>query len=147
MPEKVNFIVLNSAIKSRIVCDLAEKCYIDGHRLVIYFDKDETCKTVEAMLWTWKQQSFIPHKCVDVLNKTQAEPVILTNSIETAADYDILLLHDPAPLEIIEKFSRIIDFAEKYDTAALDASRQRFKIYRDQKISIYTQQPGEFLHS
>ena len=50
MPEKVVFIVLNSAIKSRIVCDLAEKCYLDGKSLVIYSDKNETCASLDALL-------------------------------------------------------------------------------------------------
>jgi DNA polymerase-3 subunit chi len=147
MPQKVNFIVLNSAIKPRIVCDLAEKCYSDGKRLVIYFDKHESCKALDAMLWTWKQQSFVPHICVDVLKEAHAEPVVLTNKIETAADFDTLLLHDPAPLDVLQMFSNIIDFAEKYDAAALEASRKRYKLYRDQEITLNSQQPGEFLHS
>jgi len=147
MPDKVVFIVLNSAIKSRIVCDLAEKCYLDGKRLVIYTEKNESCTALDAMLWTWKQQSFIPHKCIDSLMETHPEPVILTNNIETVADYDTLLLHDPLPVDILEKFSVVIDFAEKYDSTAIEASRLRFKIYRDKKYSIDTLQPGEFLHS
>ncbi len=146
MPEVV-FIVLNSAIKSRIVCDLAEKCYLDGKSLVIYSDKNETCASLDVLLWTWKQQSFIPHKCLDSLKEPQSEPVILTHQIETASGYDTLLLHDPLPIEIINQFSNIIDFAEKYDTPALEASRKRYKIYRDQHYAIDTLQPGEFLHT
>ena len=147
MSDKVVFIVLNSAIKSRIVCDLAEKCYLDGKRLVIFSEKKETCTSLDAMLWTWKQQSFIPHKCLDSLNEAQSEPVVLTNNIISAAEYDTLMLHDPAPIEIICQFSNIIDFAEKYDTPALEKSRQRYKKYRDQNYSIETLQPGEFLHT
>lgn len=147
MADKVVFIVLNSAIKSRIVCDLAEKCYLDGKRLVIYSEKNETCTSLDAMLWTWKQQSFIPHKCLDSLKDSHSEPVILTNDIVSAAGYDTLLLHDPAPIETINQFSNIIDFAEKYDTPALEESRHRYKKYRDQNYSIETLQPGEFLHT
>ncbi len=145
MSEKVSFIVLNSAIKSRIVCDLAEKCYLDSRRLVIYTEKSETCAALDTMLWTWKQQSFIPHKYLESLKEAQAEPVVLTNNIETAANYDTLLLHDPLPIEVLDKFPKIIDFAEKYDTPALEASRHRYKIYRDQEYTINTLQPGEFL--
>jgi DNA polymerase-3 subunit chi len=147
MSNKVDFIVLNSAIKLRIVCDLAEKLFLDGKRLVIYSEKDETSISLDSMLWTWKQQSFIPHKCLESLIEPQSEPVILTNQIESASGYDTLLLHDPLHIDIVNKFSNIIDFAEKYDAPALEASRKRYKIYRDQNYTINTLQPGEYLHT
>ena len=147
MPEKVYFIVLNSAIKSRIVCDLAEKCYQDDKRLVIYSDTKEICSNLDKMLWTWKQQSFIPHKYIPSLENSEYEPVILTNNIQSAGDYDTILLHDPLPIEKLNRFTNIIDFAEKYDTQALEASRDRYKKYRGQKYAIDTLQPGEFLHN
>ena len=146
MANKVDFIVLNSAIKSRIVCDLAEKCYLDGKRLVIYSDKNETNVSLDAMLWTWKQQSFIPHKCLDSLIEPHSEPLILTNQIETASGYDTLLLHDPLNIDIVNKFPNVIDFAEKYNPTKLETDRKRYKLYRDKKYKIEALNPGEFLH-
>jgi DNA polymerase-3 subunit chi len=147
MSVKVSFIVLNSAIKSRIVCDLAEKCYQDGKRLVIFSATIEGGSSLDTMLWTWKQQSFIPHKYTDSLQQAHEEPVVLTSDLQSAADYSTLLLYDPAPLEKLKQFSNIIDFAEKYDEQALQASRDRYKTYRDHNFTIETVQPGEFLHS
>ena len=115
MSAEIVFIVLNSAVKSRIVCDLAEKCYLNNQRTVIYTKSEEECKTFDSLLWTWKQQSFIPHKCLNSLSKSQNEPIVLTTSIESAADYDTVLLVDPLPMETVSQFSTVIDFAEKYD--------------------------------
>ncbi|MCK4754438.1 MAG: DNA polymerase III subunit chi, partial [Calditrichia bacterium] len=62
MSTGIFFIVLKSAVKSRIVCDLAEKCYLNNRRIVIYTNSEEECNKFDSLLWTWKQQSFVPHK-------------------------------------------------------------------------------------
>ena len=147
MNPNIVFIVLNSAVKSRIVCDLAEKCFLNNKRIVIYIEKEEECKLIDALLWTWKQQSFVPHKYLETLVNPQMEPVILTTGIEESAEYEILLMYDPLPMEIIKKFTVVIDFAEKYDSNGLQLSRDRYKIYRDHNFEINTMQPGEFLHT
>jgi DNA polymerase-3 subunit chi len=144
---EIVFIVLNSAVKSRIVCDLAEKCYLNNQRTVIYTKSEEECKTFDSLLWTWKQQSFIPHKCLNSLSKSQNEPIVLTTSIESAADYDTVLLVDPLPMETVSQFSTVIDFAEKYDSQGIELSRKRYKLYKDQNFNINTLQPGEYLHT
>ena len=147
MSAEIIFIVLNSAVKARIVCDLAEKCYLNNRRIVIYASSEEECKKFDSLLWTWKQQSFVPHKNIDSLSKSQKEPIILTTNIDSAADYDTLLLVDPLPLEKINQFTTVIDFAEKYDSNGLELSRERFKLYKEQNLKINTLQPGEFLHN
>ena len=147
MSAEIIFIVLNSAVKARIVCDLAEKCYLNNRRIVIYTSSEEECKKFDSLLWTWKQQSFVPHKNIDSLSKSQKEPIILTTSIDSPADYDTLLLVDPLPLEKVNQFTTVIDFAEKYDSNGLELSRERFKLYKEQNLKINTLQPGEFLHN
>jgi len=147
MATEIVFIVLNSAVKSRIVCDLAENCYLNNQRLVIYAKSEEECKKIDSLLWTWKQQSFIPHKYLESLSTSQKEPIVLTTNIDTPADYNTLLLVDPLPVEKVIQFSKVIDFAEKYDSQGIELSRQRYKLYKDQDLKISTLQPGEFLHS
>ena len=147
MDANIVFIVLTSDVKSRIVCELAEKCYLSDKRVVIYSKQVEECKKIDTLLWTWKQNSFIPHIYIDELSAAHREPIIVTTKINTLEDYDTLILMDPLPLKDISQFGLVIDFAEKYDSHALAESRERFKIYRDKMINIETMQPGEFLHS
>ena len=147
MATDIVFIVLNSAVKSRIVCDLAEKCYLNNRRIAIYSSTEEECKKYDSLLWTWKQQSFVPHKYIDILSEPHKEPIILTTAIESPADYDTVLLIDPLPVESADKFSTVIDFAEKYDSHGIELSRDRYRVYKEHNLNIETLQPGEFLHS
>jgi DNA polymerase-3 subunit chi len=147
MATEIVFIVLNSAVKSRIVCDLAEKCYLNKRRIAIFSKNESECKKYDALLWTWKQQSFLPHKYLEVLSENHREPIVLTTQVDLTADYDTVLMIDPLPLETVSKFSMVIDFAEKYDSEGIELSRERFKVYKQHKFNIETLQPGEFLHS
>jgi len=147
MGADIVFIVLNSAVKSRIVCDLAENCYLNDRRIVIYSESEEDCRKLDSLLWTWKQQSFIPHKYLEVLSNSYIEPIVITTNIDSPADYDTLIMVNPLPLETAKQFSTVIDFAEKYDSQGLDLSRKRFRLYKEQDLKIETLQPGEFLHT
>ena len=147
MAAQIVFIVLNSDVKSRIVCDLAEKCYLNDRRIVIFSENEEECKKYDSLLWTWKQQSFVPHKYVEKLSEPHQEPIVLTTNIETPVDFDTILMIDPLPIESVNQFNTAIDFAEKYDSQGIERSRSRYKIYKEHNLNIDTLQPGEFLHS
>ena len=147
MDQRVVFIILNSAIKSRIICDLTEKCYLNKQKTILYFADREECKQMDTLLWTWKQQSFIPHICVESVSSSYLDPVLLTTNLDQKGTYDTLLLGHPLPVDMVRSFSLIIDFAEKYDDHALLESRKRYKLYREEGFILETMQPGEFLHT
>jgi DNA polymerase IIIc chi subunit len=147
MAANIVFIVLNSAVKSRIVCDLAEKCYLNDRRIVVFSESDEECRKFDSLLWTWKQQSFVPHKYIEKLSEPQQEPIVITSQIESNANFDTVLMIDPLPVETVVMFQEAIDFAEKYDSQGIELSRKRYKIYKEHNLNIDTLQPGEFLHT
>jgi DNA polymerase-3 subunit chi len=147
MASDIIFIVLNSAVKSRIVCDLADKCYQNSRRVAIYARDEEECKKYDSLLWTWKQQSFVPHRYLETLSESLPEPVVLTTQIDSPADYDTVLMIDPLPIEQVQQFTTVIDFAEKYDSQGIEQSRKRYKVYKEQNLNIESLQPGEFLHT
>jgi DNA polymerase-3 subunit chi len=147
LPEQVYFIILNSAVKDKVICDLAEKCYMNNKRVAILVKNNETGYQIDKLLWIWKQHSFVPHIFAENLSESLKESVIITSNIIHNSDYDVLLAATPPNPEILEKFSTIIDFAEKYDSHALEKSRNRFREYKKHGMSITSLQPGEFLHS
>jgi len=142
---EVIFIVLNSAVKQRTVCDLAEKLFLSKKRVAIFVEDEKEGDLYNKLLWTWKQSSFIPHKYIGHLDSPFEEQVIISPDIVKAADYDILLLAAPADRSVTDQFSVILDFADKYDQSLLKKSRERYKSYREYQYLLKDMQPGEFI--
>jgi|TARA_B110000263_G_scaffold152022_1_gene131992 DNA polymerase-3 subunit chi len=69
------------------ICRLVEKGYKQGSKpIYIHFDSENEAKEFDSLLWTFRQESFIPHT---ILGHPEEEktPVIIgwdTNQIETA---------------------------------------------------------------
>ena len=69
------------------ICRLVEKGYKQGSKpIYIHFDSENEAKEFDSLLWTFRQESFIPHT---ILGNPEQEktPVIIgwdTNQIETA---------------------------------------------------------------
>ena len=144
MTPEVIFIVLNSAVKQRTVCDLAEKLFLSRKRVAIHVADKQEGEMFDKLLWTWKQASFIPHKYIDQLSTPLEEPVVITPQIAATADYDALVLAAPADKEVTDRFPVILDFADKFDQARLLESRERYRLYRSYQYQLVDMQPGEF---
>ena len=78
MQTNIIFIVLNSSIKHRVVCDIAEKCYLTEKSAIINLESIDEGKKLDNLIWTWKQSSFIPHNYVEELTQKYQEPITFT---------------------------------------------------------------------
>ncbi|MFC2089107.1 DNA polymerase III subunit chi [Calditrichota bacterium] len=146
MADKIIFITLSVANKMRVVCDLIENEYMNGRRVIVNVADESEGKSLDQMLWSWKQSSFIPHAFVPELLDQSDDPVLITDNLYTNLSYDTLILVSPLPVEKFDWFHTVIDFAEKYNPTKIVADRDRFKLYRDKNIILETHNPGEYLH-
>jgi DNA polymerase-3 subunit chi len=137
--------VLSNDTKQKLICELTEKFYLAGKKVVILVKDGEEGNALDHLLWNWKQASFIPHLYSQLLSYKIIEPVVLTSHVEHNPGFEILVLAHPVTLDTVLKFKQVIDFAEKYDSNRIQLSRDRFKIYRDNKLNVETWQPGDFL--
>ena len=145
MDTLIRFLILSNDTKQKLICELTEKFYLAGKKVVILVKDDEQGNELDHLLWIWKQASFIPHLYNQQLSHKILEPVVLTAHIENNPGFEVLLLAHPVELDTVLKFKQVIDFAEKYDSMLLNSSRDRFKVYRDKKLQVETWQPGDFL--
>ncbi len=143
---KIIFITLSVANKLRVVCDLVEQEYMNSNRVVINVADEDEGRALDKMLWTWKQSASIPHSYISDISNNTDDPVLITDQVDKNMSYDILILVAPVSIENFHGFQKIIDFAEKYNPTKIIADRERFKTYRENKLSIETCNPGEYLH-
>ncbi len=146
MAKKIIFLTLSTANKLRIVCDLVENEYMKGNRIIVNVVDENEGNSLDHMLWNWKQSSFIPHSFESDLSNQPDDPVLITNNLNENLSYDTLILVSPIPIEKFEWFNTVIDFAEKYNPTKIEIDRDRYKTYRDKKLTIETYKPGEYLH-
>ncbi len=146
MTERVDFYVLKSAAAKQrwaFACRLTEKAYLRDLRIVILSDNLEDAKQLDELLWTFNERSFIPHKiCLDANSLDPATPVHL--AVESAAlpAADLLLnlaLNLPSQPQQYARIAEIIDA----DAERRRFGRERFKAYRDMKLTLETHQIDE----
>ncbi|MBD3224436.1 MAG: hypothetical protein GF313_06890 [Caldithrix sp.] len=142
------FIELRVSGKDRLICDIAEKFYELGNSILIYVEAHNQAYHLDQLLWTWKQESFVPHLYVQDDVSQPEEPVIISTQNPQSYNCDVLILHDPAKPETLADFRQIIDFAELYNKDKHQASRIRFKEARDSGLfELEFQKTGEFFRN
>lgn len=124
----VFFIELAVSNKAKYVCDIVEVFYNSKIPVDIYCAQKKDAVLLNQLLWSWKQDSFIPHALVD---EREDEPVVLHSGDISESGNGALVLFDSLDSEIFSKYKEVVDFAELYDKERLLASRARFKEIRD----------------
>jgi DNA polymerase-3 subunit chi len=147
--KKVYFIDLPVNNKPRYICDIAEKIYTMGIKSTIYCRTEQSAQLLDKLLWTWKQESFVPHTLNIPENQQDAisEPVIISNSMPVKHQTDALILFDP--LNEVSHFSSykiIIDLAETYNPVKAEESRNRYRFFmKKEDFSLQFVKLGIFL--
>ena len=128
---RIEFITLKRPERARVLCDLAEEFYLAGQRVLVMVQDDNQGVTLDRFMWTWKKAAFIPHVYENGSVDCHDEPVVIVAEEENPNGAQVLLMGVPCSLEFIRHFQHVIDFAEVFDEARLQVSRDRFKGYRE----------------
>jgi DNA polymerase-3 subunit chi len=146
MTERVDFYVLKSAAARQrwaFACRLTEKAYLRDLSVVIVNDTPADAQALDDLLWTFNERSFIPHKiCIDEHSMDPATKVHLAALPAALPAADLLVnlsARLPAHWERYPRIAEIIDADE--DRRRL--GRERFKTYRDLKVTLETHQLDE----
>jgi DNA polymerase-3 subunit chi len=143
MTERVDFYVLSSTLDKQrwmFACRLAEKAYLKELRVTIVSAGQAEAKALDDLLWTFSDRSFVPHElCEREQGTDPGIPVHITSAADALADADLLVnLTDRLPAGF-ERFSRIAEIIDA-DPERRRAGRERFRSYREKKVTLETHQ-------
>jgi len=125
------FLELRVAAKAKQTCDIVEALYEAGQKVALYTADTGTANKLNLLLWSWKQETFIPHVVYEH-GLALFDPVILFGgTAPPPLPERVLLMYDPLPLDRLEGYARVIDFAEVYHEQKRQEGRQRYKAMRD----------------
>jgi DNA polymerase-3 subunit chi len=123
---------------------LLERCMERGWRSLILSGSKEHMEALNAHLWTYRDDSFLPH---GIAGEVQAEhqPILLTTAFDAAGapsnTANILFLVDGAASAQQAEFERTVDLFDGNDAAATEAARERYRQARDAGFDVtYWQQ-------
>ena len=138
MTTQVDFYVIDSPSANqhdRMICRIVEKACDQGHSVYIRCEDASVVRTIDDMLWQFKDVSFVPHALEG--DDTNPAPVVLGTSVTHSTDPDILVNLAIAVPESARSFSRVIETAG-YDDATRTAARKRYRYYQDQGFPLNT---------
>ena len=141
MTERVDFYVLKSADsrqRAAFACRLTEKAYLRDLRVIIVNDSAADARSLDEMLWTFNERSFVPHKiCADEKSFDSSTPVhLMVEPFETPPTDLLINLAKRMP-DRIHHYARIAEIIDA-DEERRRLGRERFKAYRDLKMTLET---------
>ncbi len=110
-------------------CRIAETVWRRGHRVHLHADSRESARRLDDLLWTWRDESFVPHSVCGADEAAGGAPVTIGwGTLPGFAD-DVLLNLDSRVPDGFERFARVAEVVGGADSARA-AGRERFRRYR-----------------
>ena len=142
MTGQVDFYVLpgtSAQQRYRFACRVVEKAYLRGMSVAVLGSDAGELSLLDELLWTFSDQSFVPHAIVTGETGGTDTPVRLTQSLPPGTQADLIVnLKASLPPEP----GRCVRIAEIVDADPVrrQAGRERFKAYRDLQLTLKTHQ-------
>lgn len=138
MTEVDFYILSDDDAQQRIhfACRLTDKAYRLGHHVYLHTESAQQTRELDELLWTFQQNSFIPHAVYQPGSDDQA-PVHLGHDCEPDAGHAVLInLADEVPL-FFSRFERVAELVNSDDTIRRQG-RHRYSFYKERGYVLRT---------
>ena len=128
---QVDFYVLPSAdpfARLDFACKLTDKAWRLGHRVYLHCSDAGQREELDARLWRFKGETFVPHGPVE---DDQDAPVALGIGNDPRQHQDLLINLDLRVPDFFKRFARIAEIVVEEPTIR-SAARESFRFYREQ---------------
>ena len=125
----IGFYHLTRTPLERALPRLLEKVAGAGRRAVVLAGSEERAETLNALLWTFDPDSFLPHGTARDGNPAQ-QPIWLTTLDENPNGATVLVLIDGMVSARLAEFERCLDLFDGNDPEAVAAARERWRAAR-----------------
>lgn len=121
---------------------LLEKAVEKGWNAVIRSGTEERLAVLDEALWSYKEDSFLPHGREEE-GEPEHQPILLTMKDIRPNDAEVLFLVDRAPLPAEYAYERVVLMFDGDDSEALDDARAAWKTVKGLgHPATYWQQDG-----
>ena len=141
---RIDFYVLDSTgVSERLnfCCRLTEKAVKQGLKVLIWLENSEQEQEVDALLWQFKPESFIPHERIKSAELNPKSPVALSSASDLPTGGEVLINMSTRTPATVDRFLRIAEIVNQ-EKKVLNSTRQHYSNYRDQGYKITTHRWG-----
>ena len=126
---EVLFYQLDRRPLEQVLPELIERCLERSWRVVVQAGTEERCDALDAHLWTYRDDSFLPHGTRKDGNAA-LQPVWLTTETDNPNRAQVRFLVDGAEPDAVAGYDRVVFLFDGKDPAALDRARAAWKTAR-----------------
>jgi len=139
----VFFYHLQNQPLEQVLPQLLEKCLERGWRCIVQAATDERVEALDQQLWTWRDDSFLPHG-TEREAEPALQPVLLTTGDGNANQAQVRFFVDRTRTDDLGGYERAIHLFDGNDPDAVDAAREEWKSVQAAGHAVtYWQQDGE----
>lgn len=129
---EVLFYHLDRLPLERVLPELLEKCLERHWNAVVQVGSDERCQALDAHLWTYRDDAFLPHgsqqtSAGDAGGSANAHPVWLTTRDDNPNAAQVRFLADGADIDSFSEYQRIVRLFDGNDADAVEQARAAWK--------------------
>lgn len=140
---EVLFYHLNRQPLERVLPTLVEKSLERGWRVVVQSSSEERVEALDAHLWTFTDDSFLPHGTWREA-EAREQPVLLTVNDDNPNGATVRFLIDGAGIPAdASAYARLVLLFDGNDADAVDAARTRWSEAKAQGFDVTYWQPDE----
>ena len=121
---------------------LLEKSIERGWKVVVQTSETARRDFLDAHLWTFREDSFLPHG-TDASDMAAMQPVLITAELENPNAATARFLVDGALPPPIEPYERIVFMFDGYDPAQLESARAQWKLLKGEGHALTYWQQSE----
>lgn len=118
-----------------LACRLVERIYGAGHRIFVQVPDREQARHLDRLLWTFKQQSFLPHGLTSDSDR-ELTPILISHQGDPEQENQVLINLSLEVPVYFGSFARLCELVDQ-DPTVRDAGRKRYAYYRDRGYPLH----------
>jgi len=127
----------------RVLPALLEKSLERGWRVVVQAASEERAEALDAHLWTFRDDSFVPHGTWRE-GEAREQPILLTVRDDNPNGATVRFLLDGVPLPTdVAAYDRIVLLFDGEDPDAVEAARARWSEAKQNGFAVTYWQPDD----
>lgn len=134
---KVIFYILNSSKeydRQIFACRLAEKAYKQGNQVYINSESADYAEQLNQMLWSFRADSFVPHK-VDNDQQSEQCPVLIGHNSKPPRLMGLLINMTTKQPLFFSQFERMAELIDDNETIKAQG-RKRYQFYKQRGYEL-----------